>query len=229
MGLKTRLVGAAAAAAFAAMIAGSPAFAGTHDDGVFTITATESQLTTTVPGAKTFADSDTFAGYTGSVVTPVATITGGALNPGGSTNPDTGIDGSIANYLSASNGVTETITFNTSKQYFGMLWGSVDVSNTVSLFEGNTLVASYTGQQLENNSVALQPFAAPGSFVDFVADGSAGQFNKIVLSEGATFFETDNYAAAGVPEPATWAMMLAGFGGLGAAMRSRRRAATATA
>jgi PEP-CTERM motif len=29
----------------------------------------------------------------------------------------------------------------------------------------------------------------------------------------------------GVPEPATWAMMLVGFGGLGAAMRSRRKLA----
>jgi len=32
---------------------------------------------------------------------------------------------------------------------------------------------------------------------------------------------------AGVPEPATWAMMLVGFGGLGAAMRSRRRSVAA--
>jgi len=31
----------------------------------------------------------------------------------------------------------------------------------------------------------------------------------------------------GVPEPATWAMMLVGFGGLGAAMRSRRALASA--
>jgi hypothetical protein len=32
-----------------------------------------------------------------------------------------------------------------------------------------------------------------------------------------------------VPEPATWAMMLVGFGGLGAAMRSRRKGVAATA
>jgi hypothetical protein len=31
----------------------------------------------------------------------------------------------------------------------------------------------------------------------------------------------------GVPEPATWAMMLLGFGGLGAMLRSRRKAAFA--
>jgi hypothetical protein len=36
-------------------------------------------------------------------------------------------------------------------------------------------------------------------------------------------------APTAVPEPATWAVMLAGFGGIGAAMRQRRRTAAAAA
>lgn len=44
---------------------------------------------------------------------------------------------------------------------------------------------------------------------------------------GAAFFATVTYAA--VPEPAAWAMMLVGFAGLGAAMRSRQKLASASA
>jgi hypothetical protein len=38
-----------------------------------------------------------------------------------------------------------------------------------------------------------------------------------------------NISSAGVPEPTTWALMLLGFGGLGAALRRNRRAAPAVA
>jgi hypothetical protein len=40
---------------------------------------------------------------------------------------------------------------------------------------------------------------------------------------------TVSLSVTGVPEPATWAMMLVGFGGLGAAIRTRRSRAVATA
>jgi hypothetical protein len=33
------------------------------------------------------------------------------------------------------------------------------------------------------------------------------------------------FAGAAVPEPATWAMMIIGFGGVGATLRNRRRSA----
>ena len=53
---------------------------------------------------------------------------------------------------------------------------------------------------------------------------SAG-FNTVTISaSGFGPIELDNvlYVAAGVPEPATWAMMLVGFGALGATLRRRR-------
>jgi len=62
---------------------------------------------------------------------------------------------------------------------------------------------------------------------------SCGNFsgNETVFASGyaladssSVFFATvETVAPAGVPEPATWAMMLVGFGGLGAAMRARRK------
>jgi hypothetical protein len=42
-------------------------------------------------------------------------------------------------------------------------------------------------------------------------------------------FAGATYTPVGVPEPANWVLMLVGFGGLGAAMRSRRKRAAATA
>ena len=39
----------------------------------------------------------------------------------------------------------------------------------------------------------------------------------------------DNVSVAAVPEPASWALMLVGFGGLGAVLRRQRRAVAATA
>jgi hypothetical protein len=44
---------------------------------------------------------------------------------------------------------------------------------------------------------------------------------------GVTFDSSTMFA--GVPEPTTWTLMLAGFGGLGAALRTRRRSFTARA
>ena len=49
--------------------------------------------------------------------------------------------------------------------------------------------------------------------------------NTITLSDGAGSSNAQIFAAGtpGVPEPATWAMMLMGFGGIGMAMRRSRR------
>lgn len=60
-------------------------------------------------------------------------------------------------------------------------------------------------------------------------DGASYQmfFGTGAAIEGDRAFTLNG--AAGVPEPASWALMIMGFGGVGAAMRSRRRTMAATA
>ena len=52
-----------------------------------------------------------------------------------------------------------------------------------------------------------------------------GTFNLSSITSGAATI-TISAAAGAVPEPATWAMMLVGFGGLGFAMRRRAKVVT---
>jgi hypothetical protein len=61
------------------------------------------------------------------------------------------------------------------------------------------------------------------AFVGFTSGTGAGFENHDIINWS---FSDTTSLSGGVPEPATWALMLMGFGGLGAALRSRRRAAT---
>jgi hypothetical protein len=63
------------------------------------------------------------------------------------------------------------------------------------------------------------------SVANFVANSSGYLFAADVIGpNGGTGSIAGNHITAGVPEPSTWAMMLAGFGGLGFAAVCRRKA-----
>ncbi len=89
---------------------------------------------------------------------------------------------------------------------------------TVSVFSGlsgsGTLLGSITGLLGNPNAFALQTitFTGLGRSVTFVGQDA---------TLGADDFSF-TLAGGGIPEPATWAMMLIGFGIVGGAMRGRK-------
>jgi len=102
------------------------------------------------------------------------------------------------NYLSIGGGGSETITFTSEKNTFGLYWGSLDSYNSVTFYDGNTLVASYTGDQFS----PLFPSGNQSSFSSngYVQFAHLPLFDKVVLASSQNAFEIDNVSAGYVPE-----------------------------
>ena len=80
---------------------------------------------------------------------------------------------------------------------------------------------------LDGNGLGFS--TAAGSAVNlFVTNGTGYRVNAGGLSTGLVTASASAVTAA-VPEPATWAMMLLGFGGIGFAMRHRSKVRTTVA
>ncbi len=98
------------------------------------------------------------------------------------------------NYLSIGANGSETITFATEQDQFGLYWGSVDSFNTIKFYDGSTLVASYSGAD-------IAPLLANGSQGSFSSNGyvefsDLPAFTKVVLASGSSnAFEIDNISA----------------------------------
>jgi hypothetical protein len=97
------------------------------------------------------------------------------------------------NYLSVGGHATETITFDSVKNSFGLYWGSVDAYNGISFYNGDKLVASYSGAD-------ISPLLASGGQGSFSSNGyveflDLSPFDKVVLSSSSDAFELDNVSA----------------------------------
>lgn len=143
------------------------------------------------------------------------------VNEGGS-----GYSGTLPNdpthYLTIPGGASATLTSVNLLRSFSLYMGSPDTYNFIR-FMGAGFDETLSGGQLTLGNTSQS--WGYGARVNF--DFGGANVNRIVLSSTGNSFEVDNFAVspgAAVPEPATWAVMILGFGAVGAALRRRRTA-----
>jgi hypothetical protein len=164
----------------------------------------------------------------GSVTSQYAAPYLSGLNGTGFGNIGSGLDDTTyvsSGSMGATGGAAQaTFTFLTPQQYFGLLWGSADDYNTLSFFNGATLVGALTGSDvlaLLGEHGVHETLGENGTM--YVNVNSTLAFNRVVATSSNYAFEVDNIAfnETTVPEPASVALV--GIGLLAVGWRSRRR------
>lgn len=143
--------------------------------------------------------------------------------------------------------VTFTQTGQNGINYFGYWLSALDVGNTLEFWSGGEQLGIFNPSDVlslvggsANNPYYGNPFTQenkgePYVFVNFFLE--EGTFDRIVFRQaaGSAGYESDNHTVGwykdtgggtvvpGVPEPATWMTMIAGFGLVGYSLRRRQR------
>jgi hypothetical protein len=132
-------------------------------------------------------------------------------------------------YLSVLGGGSATANFvNPYSGSFQFDWGSIDTYNTLTIHRTSGIDFVINGGLFPPANGDQGASATNGVFTV----NAAGDFlTGFTLTSGQNSFEIDNFAVrgginpltgGGVPEPATWAFMIMGFGGAGSVLRRRR-------
>jgi len=172
----------------------------------------------TAPGTTVFQNFDSYAPGTliGTKTYALASSSSSGARPA---------FGSTGNFASVTGGGTYSVDF-AATNLFSFVLGSLDTFNKLTLlFSDNSTITYLGGQIIGGLSFTSGDQHKPSSngLVTFNANGGP-------MIVGATFsspsnsFEIDNLARGGVPEPATWALMILGLGAVAGAMRRRQRA-----
>lgn len=127
-------------------------------------------------------------------------------------------------YLTTGVGSVE-LDFSQNLTYFGVLWGSIDGYNSIAFYDGNTLLQSFSGNDILSGANGDQ--GVNGTlYVNFTSDTV---FDKVVFSSSQYAFEFDNVAynqsidnQVPAPEPVTLSLFGAGLAGMGALRRRRK-------
>lgn len=137
--------------------------------------------------------------------------------------------GSTGNFAAVRSGGTYTANFAPASALSFVL-GSLDTYNTVTLIYEGGATQDYAGGQIINDLTFPS-----GDQISGLTNGvvtyrvtSGPRLVGVTFTSSGDSFEFDNLATA-VPEPAAWALMIAGFGLAGAAARRRRSPLAVTA
>ncbi len=140
-------------------------------------------------------------------------FTGGATLTGSFTASDLNSDGLIE--YDVSNPALQEVTDFSATFSGNSLVGSFHLTFAdLATFEYDTLATPAVLQFVAGN-------AGPGAAVGFIACNGSIPCSAVGNSINADF--SSSSAVASVPEPASWALMIFGFGSIGAALRASRR------
>jgi hypothetical protein len=163
------------------------------------------------------------AGYVNGAIACVGYV-GGNLITGSTGSATTGaqqemIDRLLSGPATSSTGAyAPPYSLNTGMQlgHLTELGGTATLNFGSLTMSGLTVLGAHFGNNTDSNVNNVTAFW----LFDF-----ASPTNRITLANGAGSSNAAIFAtqAAAVPEPATWAMMLVGFGAIGASMRRSRR------
>ena len=154
---------------------------------------------------------------------PSFNFSGGTIRIGNVTNVAAAPAFDSTHYEAAEFGNSFTLTGPILKS-MSVYFGSLDTYNLITFKGAGGFTQSFTGSALfaPANGSRTSPSANRQFFFTFSA---ADKVDQVVFSSGKPAFEFDNIFAAvsGVPEPATWTMMILGFGMAGLLLRGERR------
>ena len=159
-------------------------------------------------------DAPNAAGYSFSGIATQTGTSGNAAAPAG--------DATEFGYVIG--GKSATLTTPVLKS-FSMYIGSVDTYNSITFKGLNGYEETISGSDLVAQANGDQ--SSGGTNRRFYFDFGSDRVTEVIFSSSSNSFEFDNIAAGAVPEPATWAMLIVGFGFVGASLR-RRHASVAT-